>query len=372
MLAVPIAIKAGVHALPTGGGVFLYQAAAVALRYIRSSEAAIDQTRASPPVRPARQAWDMDAEIPADSVFEIMRLQSHAEVVTDDLGALPTSDGKRGFDQVHLRGGRATGTAFMIDGMQVTNLTFGGLAVPVAPVGVAEMIVMEGGLSPEFGNALDGVVNLITRDSRSQRQLEGSAEVASSEMTGDPRDDFRDLTRFEGFLGGPLIGPDKVSFHLSGLSSTRRDYLVEKDAIVFDPTWTNVIMDPDELLQQIGSDGLPIWAGDLMSGWIGYGFHNEWTGMLNTTWKVTPAMRLSVTGLLSGSRRAPFDPGFRYSQQWGIPKDVQDAWTFGLTYPGGISPQVPRFTEPASSISGTRPTSWRWPTSGSRPSGPTS
>jgi len=117
---------------------------------LRAGLTIMEQERALPPARPAREAWAMEADIPADTMFEILRLQSHAEVVTDDLGALPTADGKRGFDHVHIRGGRGTGTAFMIDGMQVTNLTFGGMAVSVAPSGVAEMIVMEGGHNPHW------------------------------------------------------------------------------------------------------------------------------------------------------------------------------------------------------------------------------
>ena len=171
--------------------------------------------------------------------------------------------------------------------------------------------------------------------------MEGSVEAASSELTGRPQDDYRDLTRVQGFLGGPIIGPNRLTFFLSGSAATQRDYLVKKDDIVFDTTpkssrdTPGITYDSADPYSQTGPDGRPIWGGDLLSGWIGYGFHNDWTGMLNTTWKISPSMKFAVSALRSDSRRAPFDPQFRYSQQWGIPKEYQDAWTFGVPVENG-------------------------------------
>ncbi len=306
---------------------------------ISSIDRVPDQERSTPPVRPARQVWAMDAEIPANTIMEILRLQSHAVVLSDDRESLLSANRKRGIEQVHIRGGRAAETAFMIDGMQVTNLTFGGMAAEIDPYSVSQMVIMEGGMSAEFGNALSGVVNLIT--TQGGRQLEGNVELASSELTGRTQDDHRDLTRARGFLGGPIIGPNRLTFFLSGSAATRRDYLVKKDDIVFDttpessPDAPGVTYSATDPYRQTGPDGRPIWGGDLLAGWIGYGFHNDWTGMLNTTLKVSPSAKLTLSAQRSGSRRAPFDPQYRYSQQWGIPKKYQDAWTFGVPVEGG-------------------------------------
>ena len=61
----------------------------------------------------------MDAELPVNTVMEILRLQSHAEVITNDYGALLSANRKRGIEQIHIRGGRAAETALMINGMQM-------------------------------------------------------------------------------------------------------------------------------------------------------------------------------------------------------------------------------------------------------------
>ena len=125
------------------------------LRLLRSNDATALTGKASQPVRVTWDVWDPRAELPADTCAEILRLQSHAEVIIDDYANLLSANRKRGFEQVHIRGGRATGTAFMIDGMQVTNLTFGGQAVALPDPSVGGMVIMEGGLSAEFGNTLD-------------------------------------------------------------------------------------------------------------------------------------------------------------------------------------------------------------------------
>ncbi len=339
ILIVPTGVLAQSMLSPMGAGISLHNTAFRLMEIIRSRSNASDQDRPSPPARPARQVWEMDAELPVNTVMEILRLQSHAEVITNDYEALLSANRKRGIEQVLIRGGRAAETAFMIDGMQVTNLTFGGMAAVIDPFSLSDMVIMEGGMSAEFGNALSGVVNLITR--QGGRRMEGSVEVASSELTGRPQDDHRDLTRAQGFLGGPIIGSNRLTFFLSGSAATRRDYLVKKDDIVFDttpelsPDTPGITYDSADPYSQTGPDGRPIWGGDLLSGWIGYGFHNDWTGMLNTAWKISPSMKFAVSALRSDSRRAPFDPLFRYSQQWGIPKEYQDAWTFGVPVENG-------------------------------------
>ena len=65
----------------------------------------------------------------------------------------------------HFRGGRNTEVTYMIDGVQVDE-TFGGssAAVEIQPEAVQDLEVITGTFNAEYGRAMSGVVNVVTRD----------------------------------------------------------------------------------------------------------------------------------------------------------------------------------------------------------------
>lgn len=287
---------------------------------------------------PWRDRMAQLTELPLFSTTDILRIQSHATVVEGDLYEWVPTYRARGFEQVHIRGGRNTEVAFFIDGLPISNPTFGGQAGKVSPYSLAEMVIMEGGMSAEFGNAMSGVVNMITRSG--DRRKEGNFELTSSELTNRRQDDLRNLTHSQGFLGGPVPGMEKGSFFLSGTIGTERDYLTRKDDILFDttpessPDSTSITYDPS-MYHQTGPDGRPIFGGDLLSGWVAYGFHHQWSALLNLSFRVTTSQKLTITGQKSSGSRSPYDPDYRYSMLWGIPERYQQAWTMGIPTEGG-------------------------------------
>lgn len=257
----------------------------------------------------------------------------------------------RGIPQLHVRGGRNAEVAFMIDGMQVTNLVFGGQAVQTNPSALEEMVVMSSGMSAEFGNALSGVVNFVTRGGGPE--YEGNIEILSSEISGYGQDDVRDMTRARGFVGGPVPLVPEVTFFLSGSTRTERDYLVLKDDIVYDlyvdPT------DPSTRRPEIDYYQMPedwsefdpelhnpyaqretdtdynwrIYPADIYEGWLGYGFNNEWDILANLTTRFTPNMRLKLSLIRNHRFGAPYTSSWRYSMLWGIPEEIQENCIFG-------------------------------------------
>ncbi len=281
------------------------------------------------------------------STQEILQLQTNTLTMTDNFNDDIPGYYDRGLEQVHMRGGRNAEVAFMIDGMQVTNLVFGGQAAQVSP----EMVVMAGGMSAEFGNAMSGVVNMVTREGG--RQLDANIEVLSSEFSGQQQDDIRDLTRFQGYIGGPVPLLSKMSFFLSGSLSGSRDYTIKKDDIVYDldvdpmdETTRNPDIDyydmPDDwadfdfaednpYLQREGATGYDwrIYPADIYAGYLGFGFNNNWSGMGNLTYKLTPSMKITLSANLNGQDRVPYTSAWRFSMFWGIPKEFQDNAVWG-------------------------------------------
>jgi len=117
----------------------------------------------------------------------------------------------------HFRGGRNTEVTYMIDGVQVDE-TFGGIsaAVEIQPEAVQDLEVITGTFNAEYGRAMSGVVNVITKDGGPI--FEGFASAGLSFYQTPNTDIFiglsPELNRSQDLkfsLGGPLLGK-KITF----------------------------------------------------------------------------------------------------------------------------------------------------------------
>jgi outer membrane receptor protein involved in Fe transport len=103
-------------------------------------------------------------EMPVTDIEDVLGLQ--AGVVESD-------------DEIHIRGGRTDETLYIIDGVQMKDLISGkSSALDVSARSVAEMDVITGGYSAEYGQALSGVVKVKLKEggSRHHGYLEYSAD----------------------------------------------------------------------------------------------------------------------------------------------------------------------------------------------------
>ncbi|MGD8627803.1 MAG: TonB-dependent receptor [bacterium] len=97
---------------------------------------------------------DQIREMPVTDIQDVMGLQ--AGVVQSD-------------DEIHIRGGRSDETLYIIDGVQMKDLVSGSSsAIEVSAKSVAEMDVITGGYSAEYGQALSGVVNVKLKEGGSK------------------------------------------------------------------------------------------------------------------------------------------------------------------------------------------------------------
>lgn len=63
----------------------------------------------------------------------------------------------------NVRGGRATEVSYFVDGLSVQDVMGGGLSVNLPTSSVVSLSLYTGGFEPEYGNALSGVVNIVTK-----------------------------------------------------------------------------------------------------------------------------------------------------------------------------------------------------------------
>ena len=66
--------------------------------------------------------------------------------------------------EIHVRGGRDGEMAYMIDGFYVESSIDGGMGSNVTTVGITEMAMMTGAFNAEYGEAMSGVINIVTKE----------------------------------------------------------------------------------------------------------------------------------------------------------------------------------------------------------------
>ena len=123
--------------------------------------------------------------------------------------------------EIHVRGGRSNEMAYTVDGMSVSDPVDGGAALTIDTDAIANMDVMTGGLTAEYGNAQSGMVNIVTKSG--SRDYSGKFEIVSDHLINTPDNTNSDVIKFA--IGGPVLSPlvsslrDKFTFYFNAVGS---------------------------------------------------------------------------------------------------------------------------------------------------------
>ncbi len=149
------------------------------------------------------------AEMPVESLAGI--IGTKAGIVSDAGGS------------IHIRGGRSSEVTYMIDGVPVTNLSSGGLGVGLENSAVQELQILSGTFNAEYGQAMSGIINIVTKEGGEKYSGNLSAYMGDY-YTEDTRffqyaDEF-DLSNIKNValsLSGPVPGLGKrLNFFING------------------------------------------------------------------------------------------------------------------------------------------------------------
>ena len=99
--------------------------------------------------------------MPVDNLDQIIDLQA---------GVIRDADGR-----LHFRGGRSDEVAYFVDGIPVNDAFNGEFSLEVENNSVRQLEVISGTFNAEYGQALSGVVNIITKDGT--QKFEGTASA---------------------------------------------------------------------------------------------------------------------------------------------------------------------------------------------------
>lgn len=149
-------------------------------------------------------------ELPVTEISEIIGLQ--AGITVDDGGGL------------HVRGGLGNEIAYTINGININNPYGNTRSVGLATNAVQEVSVSSGTFNAEYGNALSGVVNYVTKEGGSNwtgslKHLTGDHLSTNRELFFNiDKINWTNVNRTEASVGGPIIGED-LAFYASGVYS---------------------------------------------------------------------------------------------------------------------------------------------------------
>ncbi|MEO0124143.1 MAG: TonB-dependent receptor [candidate division WOR-3 bacterium] len=139
-------------------------------------------------------------KLPITEINQIITLQ--AGVSTSNLGT-------------HIRGGRNTEIAYYVDGVLAKAPHYGQQSVQVNKEAVEEIGVITGGFDAEYGEALSGVVNIVTREGGDKTS--GSLRYTTDEIFRGDKLNYG-YNQYEFSIGGGVLSKSRLRYFLSGES----------------------------------------------------------------------------------------------------------------------------------------------------------
>ena len=229
--------------------------------------------------------------LPVTSIAGVLALQQGFTEVPNNTSVISLAEEQRSTTQpIRVRGGRGGSTLSMIDGIPINNPLFGSDVVSLNPLAVQQVNFQRGGMDPQYGNALSGVINQAVREGGSE--VSGSVNFQNSTLPGaifgNQQDKLLGLNLLNGYLSGPVPGTNaKIRYAVSGQVQSQAAQVLRFDNDVFTANGTQSILGR--------ADDLPPSSRDLNGGWQGYGGNqnSQVVGKLtflpfnNTTIKVT-------------------------------------------------------------------------------------
>jgi len=162
-------------------------------------------------------------------------------VSSDDIKMIPVENIQQvvnlqaGVMAGHFRGGRLGEVAYLVDGISVTDAYNGSISVEVENSSVRQLEVISGTFNAEYGQALSGIVNIVTKEG-SPTKFEGSVSgFIGNYLAGDsqlfPNADRLSLNGpkdFQFSLSGPTKVLSNLTFFMTGRYFSEEGYLYGK------------------------------------------------------------------------------------------------------------------------------------------------
>lgn len=159
---------------------------------------------------------ELISELPVTEVRDVLTLQ--AGITVSAGGA------------IHLRGGRSGQIAYQVDGVSITDAYDNSTVIDVGTNSIQELQVISGAFNAEYGQAMSGVVNIVTKDG--DNNYSGNVQAYIGGYASGNSDIFWNLNKINPLaifntdvsFSGPIL-KDKLFFFLNGRFYNSTGYL---------------------------------------------------------------------------------------------------------------------------------------------------
>ncbi|MFA4839743.1 MAG: TonB-dependent receptor [Candidatus Neomarinimicrobiota bacterium] len=260
------------------------------------------------------------------------RTSTMAVIGADAISKMPVTEFKElinlqaGVVDGHFRGGRAGEVSYMLDGISVSDPYDGEMAVEIENSAIQEVKVISGTFSAEYGQAMSGVVNIITKTGTDRYSI--SADLYTGDYLSGHDSPFYNIGDFDPLgeksgeitLAGPLPVLPEASFFVSARRLKADGYLY--GVREFLPSDSSNLDDPNPANWYIERSG----DGHAVS----LNPFEKFTFNGKMAFKIFPRLTLELQGSFSDQEWKTYNYLFKYNPD-GIATQCQDRNQFSIS-----------------------------------------
>ena len=244
--------------------------------------------------------------------------------------------------QLHMRGGRSSEVSYVVDGMPVTDPTYGSQGLKVSTSSIQEITVQTGSYNAEYGGALSGIVNIVTREG-DPNKFSGSLNYLTDDFG------FGALNKWsnnDDHIDFSLSGPEPISSYLLpliGLKLPRNKKISYFLSVTGENTDTrlpyNYLWDIENHLPTDTPISTPY---KIDYGWYGLfpeRRYNEYNLTLKLKQRLSPSINYTITGTGNFVRARSWDWQFTYTPETAHISE-REAYQLSLKWSHTLSPKT--------------------------------
>jgi|CZKP01.1.fsa_nt_gi outer membrane receptor protein involved in Fe transport len=245
--------------------------------------------------------------LPVAEFDDVLRLQTGVSV-----------DAGGGF---HIRGGRSTEIAYWVNGVSITDPYDNSRGVDIDNSSIQELQVISGTFNAEYGNAMSGIVNTVTKEGG--KDYHGSINIYGSDYVSNFTSYFTDINHynpatnynFQGNLSGNIPYTDNmITFFVNGRYVYDEGYLYGLDKFNTDGTT---------------ADGHP----------VPMNWHKRTIGQANIAYQFIEGVKINTELLYSKDDYQDYDQPFKWEPS-GIPFKFAKSYDGTVTLNHVLSPKT--------------------------------
>ncbi len=269
---------------------------------------------------------DMIERLPVENLSDVVNLQA-------------------GVVEGHFRGGRSGEVAYLIDGVSLNDVYSGGSSLDVENNAVQEVQVISGTFNAEYGQAMSGVVNIVTKEG--SNHYHGQLSAYASDHYSRNSDIFWNINSLtpaydlQGALSGPVpLFGEKFTFFASGRYHHTNGTIYGKD--IFQPSDSSNFPSSDVRDWSIESHGKVFRfeseedfarISDSLyrsADYVSMNPSRRLSGQVKLSYKFNPSNRIDYEGLIQRQKYKEYDHLFRFN-----PKG--DYWRHQFSWSNSLS-----------------------------------